>query len=274
MTSRLHDLSCCAGVVSRALGAIRTRTVQALDLVPLPVGPRGRSWERRIRTSTSWVRASDAAGYISSHRGRRGDGPPAGPSAGTARPRSVPPERAAGACAPRTGSGPPCAGCSRRRRPRCRARCWRRRASAAARGRPSRRSCRSSRSAGRHGPARPAATRAAAVPPAGHHVEDQAHDGGHRVHVDEPVGPGLVDLGDPAHEHPHRVAQADPVQRAEVGVEDKDVHADPPLGSSGPVKMWSGYRDSNPGPRRWQRRALPAELQPHGNNSRRPDPNR
>ena len=28
--------------------------------------------------------------------------------------------------------------------------------------------------------------------------------------------------------------------------------------------LWSGYRDSNPGPRRWQRRALPAELQPHG----------
>lgn len=33
---------------------------------------------------------------------------------------------------------------------------------------------------------------------------------------------------------------------------------------AGPVVVWSGYRDSNPGPRRWQRRALPAELQPHG----------
>jgi hypothetical protein len=28
------------------------------------------------------------------------------------------------------------------------------------------------------------------------------------------------------------------------------------------LRCWSGYRDSNPGPRRWQRRALPTELQP------------
>jgi hypothetical protein len=37
------------GVV-RALGAIRTRTVQILGLVPLPLGHEGMSWEPRIRT--------------------------------------------------------------------------------------------------------------------------------------------------------------------------------------------------------------------------------
>jgi hypothetical protein len=40
ITSRLHDLSCCAGVV-RALGAIRTRTVDVLNVGPLPLGYEG-----------------------------------------------------------------------------------------------------------------------------------------------------------------------------------------------------------------------------------------
>jgi hypothetical protein len=35
---------------------------QVLDLAPLPLGYEGRSWERRIRTSTGWFRASYAAG--------------------------------------------------------------------------------------------------------------------------------------------------------------------------------------------------------------------
>ena len=34
------------------------------------------------------------------------------------------------------------------------------------------------------------------------------------------------------------------------------------MARSWPVISASGYRDSNPGPRRWRRRALPAELQP------------
>lgn len=89
------------------------------------------------RASASWAtRAWGAAGggfepppsgpepdvlpdYTSPHRGRRVARPAGRFSAGTAQPTSGPPGWSATASAPRTGSGPPCAGCSRRRRPRC-----------------------------------------------------------------------------------------------------------------------------------------------------------
>src|SRR5262249_51144423 len=55
-------------------------------------------------------------------------------------------------------------------------------------------------------------------------ISDESHDRRHREDTDQPVGFGLVNLGHAAHQHAHRVAETDPVERAEVGVDDQDVH--------------------------------------------------
>lgn len=84
------------------------------------VGLRGRSCGRRIRTSNLPVQ-SRVCCRIAPARIGAGEvaAPPAGFSAGTARPRWGPTVRSAGAYAPRTASGHPCAGCSGRTRPPC-----------------------------------------------------------------------------------------------------------------------------------------------------------
>ncbi len=80
--------------------------------------------ERRTRTSNLPVQSRTCCRLHQLARGSPGRQVPRGThrpgvSAGTSPPRWEPSERFAGACVPRTESGHPCAGCSRRRRPRC-----------------------------------------------------------------------------------------------------------------------------------------------------------
>lgn len=60
------------------------------------------------------------------------------------------------------------------------------------------------------------------VPPPGDDVPDEPDHLRHGEHADELVGFGFVDLGDPPAEHPDRVGDRDPVERAEVGVDDEN----------------------------------------------------
>jgi hypothetical protein len=92
----------------------------------------------------------------------------------------------------------------------------------------------------------PGPGRAGVETPAGHDVPDEAHHPWHRVHADELVRFGFVDFRHAAHEHAYRVAETDPVERAEVGVDDQDVHRIPLFRVVHP--LWSSKRKRRPIP--------------------------
>jgi hypothetical protein len=247
----------------RTLGRIRTGTGRPLRPLPLPLGYEGSSWERRIRTSTvplqrrascqldqlpsGWPAgrgsrrpsAPGDRGQRGPRRGRRLDLQHHARLGGTAVALAL----VAAVAGDGVGSAVPSA-----------VRAWqgvvhgRRRAGAVAPAAgPSR--------AGGTRPARCCTT--ASSPPSGRAAPRSAS--GRRRSAGR-AGPSWISAtrADP---HPHRVAETDPVERAEVGVDDQHgFHRILP--SFVAAGGWSGWPGSNRRASPWQGDALPAALQP------------